>query len=195
MAFAVLTLYLSPVVIDPLFNKFEPLPKGELRSDVLRLADRAGVDVGEVYRVDASRRTTSVNAYVGGIGHTKRVVLYDNLIEDFPPDQVRSVVAHELGHVVNDDIPRGCSGSRSSPPRARFSSSGWPSGSRRAGWARASRPDGRAHPRGRAGARAGELRADLRRATRCHGPVEARADAFALETTKDPEAFIELERT
>ena len=99
VGFAVLTLYLSPVVIDPLFNSFEPLPRGELRSDVLRLADAAGVDVGEVYRVDASRRTTAINAYVGGLGHTKRVVLYDNLIEDFPPDQVRSVVAHELGHV------------------------------------------------------------------------------------------------
>ena len=66
---------------------------------MLRLADRAGVDVGEVYRVDASRRTTGANAYVNGLGHTKRVVLYDNLIEDFPDDQVRSVVAHELGHV------------------------------------------------------------------------------------------------
>ena len=107
VGFAVLTLYLSPIVIDPLFNRFEPLPKGELRSDVLRLADRAGVDVGEVYRVDASRRTTAINAYVGGLGHTKRVVLYDNLIEDFPEDQVRSVVAHELGHVKGRDVGRG----------------------------------------------------------------------------------------
>ena len=107
VGFAVLSLYLSPIVIDPLFNRFEPLPKGELRSDVLRLADRAGVDVGEVYRVDASRRTTAINAYVGGLGHTKRVVLYDNLIEDFPADQVRSVVAHELGHVKGRDLGRG----------------------------------------------------------------------------------------
>ena len=107
VGFAVLALYLSPIVIDPLFNRFDPLPKGELRSDVLRLADRAGVDVGEVYRVDASRRTTGINAYVGGLGHTKRVVLYDNLIEDFPEDQVRSVVAHELGHVKGRDLGRG----------------------------------------------------------------------------------------
>ena len=98
---------MSPILIDPLFNNFEPLPRGELRSEVLELADRSGVDVGEVYRVDASRRTTAINAYVGGIGHTKRVVLYDNLIEDYPPDQVRSVVAHELGHVHNRDLPRG----------------------------------------------------------------------------------------
>jgi STE24 endopeptidase len=104
---AVVLLYLQPVVIDPLFNEFEPLPRGDLRADVLDLAERAGVDVGEVYRVDASRRTTGVNAYVGGIGHTKRVVLYDNLIEDLPPRQVRSVVAHELGHVAHRDLWRG----------------------------------------------------------------------------------------
>jgi len=104
---AVLSIYLAPVVIDPLFNKFEPLPRGPLRTEVLGLADRAGVDVGQVYRVDASRRTTAINAYVGGLGHTKRVVIYDNLIDDFPPGQVRSVVAHELGHVHGRDLPRG----------------------------------------------------------------------------------------
>ncbi len=107
VAFGVVTIWLFPVVIDPLFNNFEPLPPGQLRSDVLELADQAGVDVGEVYRVDASRRTTAANAYVNGLGHTKRVVLYDNLIEDFPRDEVRSVVAHELGHQKHDDVLRG----------------------------------------------------------------------------------------
>lgn len=103
----VVSIWLFPVVIEPIFNKFEPLPEGNLRSDVLTLADRAGVDVGEVYRVDASRRTTGANAYVNGLGHTKRVVLYDNLIEDFPEDEVRQVVAHELAHQKHDDIYRG----------------------------------------------------------------------------------------
>jgi STE24 endopeptidase len=74
---------------------------------VLSLAQRSGVDVGQVYRVDASRRTTAANAYVNGLGHTKRVVIYDTLIDRFPPDQVRSVVAHELGHVKHRDVPRG----------------------------------------------------------------------------------------
>jgi STE24 endopeptidase len=74
---------------------------------VLDLARRANVDVGQVYRVDASRRTTATNAYVWGIGKTKRVVLYDTLIRDYPDDQVRSVVAHELSHVVHKDVPRG----------------------------------------------------------------------------------------
>jgi STE24 endopeptidase len=107
VAVAVLFSYVSPVVLDPIFNKFEPLPAGQLRSDVLNLARRSNVDVGEVYRVDASRRTTAVNAYVNGIGHTKRVVLYDNLIDRFPRDQVNSIVAHELGHVRHRDVPRG----------------------------------------------------------------------------------------
>lgn len=107
VVFGVASVFLVPLLVEPLFNKFEPLPRGELRSEVLQLADRSGVDVGEVFRVDASRRTTGANAYVGGLGATKRVVLYDNLIEGFPPDQVRSVVAHELGHVKHRDLPRG----------------------------------------------------------------------------------------
>jgi STE24 endopeptidase len=93
-------------VIDPIFNKFEPLPEGRLRSEVLALARQANVDVGEVYRVDASRRTRATNAYVWGLGRTKRVVIYDNLIDDYPDDQVRSVIAHELSHVVHKDVPR-----------------------------------------------------------------------------------------
>ena len=107
VAFGVVTIWLFPVVIDPIFNDFEKLPPGATRSDVLELADRAGVDVGEVYRVDASRRTTAANAYVGGLGHSKRVVLYDNLISGFPRDEIRMVVAHELGHQKHNDLIRG----------------------------------------------------------------------------------------
>ena len=99
--------YGSPLVIDPLFNKFTALPDGRLRSSVLDLARRSGVDVGQVYRVNASVQTTGANAYVTGIGSTKRVVLYDTLIDSFSPDQVDSVVAHELGHVKHRDVPRG----------------------------------------------------------------------------------------
>ena len=107
VAISVAFAYGSPVVLDPIFNKFQALPDGPLRTDVIDLAKRAGVDVGQVYRVDASRRTTGINAYVTGIGHTKRVVLYDNLIERFPRDQIESIVAHELGHVRHRDVPRG----------------------------------------------------------------------------------------
>ena len=107
VAFSAVFVFFSPVLIDPIFNKFERLPNGPVRTEVLDLARRAAVDVGQVYRVDASRRTTGANAYVNGLGHTKRVVLYDNLLKDFAPDQVRSVVAHELGHVKHRDVPRG----------------------------------------------------------------------------------------
>src|SRR4051794_32501780 len=107
VAFSAVFVFFSPVLIDPIFNKFERLPGGPVRTEVLDLARRAGVDVGQVYRVDASRRTTGANAYVNGLGHTKRVVLYDTLLKDFPADQLRSVVAHELGHVKHRDVPRG----------------------------------------------------------------------------------------
>ena len=107
VAFGVITTYAGPVVLDPLFNDFERLPRGELRADVLELARRADVDVGEVYEIDASRRTTAANAYVTGFGRTKRVVLYDNLIKDFEPDETRLVVAHELGHVHHRDVRNG----------------------------------------------------------------------------------------
>src|SRR5687768_1921185 len=107
VAFGVATTYLSPIVLEPLFNKFTPLPAGPTRTTVLSLAREAGVDVGQVYEMDASRRTTAANAYVAGIGRTKRVVIYDTLLEDFSPGEVRLVVAHELGHVHYRDVPHG----------------------------------------------------------------------------------------
>lgn len=104
----VIFVWLAPVVLSPIFNKFEELPESSrARADVLELARRAGIEVGEVDRVDASRRVTSLNAYVDGIGSTRRVVLYDNLLESAERPELRSVVAHELGHVAHDDIPRG----------------------------------------------------------------------------------------
>jgi STE24 endopeptidase len=106
-AFALVFTYLGPVVLDPVFNRFTPLPEGATRTDVLDLARKAGVEVGEVYEVDASRRTTAANAYVTGIGHTKRVVLYDTLLKDFTPAETRLVIAHELGHVHHKDVPHG----------------------------------------------------------------------------------------
>jgi STE24 endopeptidase len=98
---------LAPVVLDPIFNDFTPLPEGETRSDVLELARAAGVKVGEVYSVDASRRTTAANAYVAGLGPTKRVVLFDTLLDRYNRDEIRVVVAHELAHVRGRDVTRG----------------------------------------------------------------------------------------
>jgi STE24 endopeptidase len=107
VGFGVVTTYLTPIVLDPLFNTFTRLPDGPTRSTVLSLADEAGVDVGQVYEMDASRRTTAANAYVTGIGRTKRVVIYDNLLKEFSPGEVRLVLAHELGHVHYRDVPHG----------------------------------------------------------------------------------------
>src|SRR3954452_7526186 len=106
VAAGALVAFAGPVVLDPLFNRFTPLPDGELRRDVLALADRAGVRVREVYVVDASRRTTAANAYVTGLGATKRVVLFDTLVDHFTPEETRLVVAHELAHVRFRDVPR-----------------------------------------------------------------------------------------
>ena len=107
VGFGVVTTYVTPIVLDPLFNKFTRLPDGPTRSAVFEMAREAGVDVGQVYVMDASRRTTAANAYVTGIGRTKRVVIYDNLLEKFSPGEVRLVLAHELGHVHYRDVPHG----------------------------------------------------------------------------------------
>jgi STE24 endopeptidase len=106
VAFGVITTYATPIVIDPLFNRFDRLD-GPLRGEILALARKADVRVGQIYVMDASRRTTAANAYVTGLGSTKRVVIYDTLLDKFPPDAVRGVVAHELGHVHYRDVPHG----------------------------------------------------------------------------------------
>jgi STE24 endopeptidase len=107
VAVGVVLTYAGPVVLEPIFNRFERLPQGPTRTDVVELARRAGVKVGEVYEVDASRRTTTANAYVAGLGRTKRVVLYDNLLWRFDREEARIVVAHELAHVHYRDVPMG----------------------------------------------------------------------------------------
>jgi STE24 endopeptidase len=186
IAYGVITIWLYPVLIDPLFNDFEKLKPGQLRSDVLELADRAGVDVGEVYRVDASRRTTAANAYVIGLGHSKRVVLYDNLIHGFPRDEVRVVVAHELGHQKHNDLLRGLAWLALVAPAGtflvqalaeRFGARPGPSGLPAIAFAVAV-----------VGLGLGVASNALSRT------VEARADAFALNLTRDPADFVKFER-
>lgn len=106
-AFTLLTavmFYLWPVVVAPLFNRFTPLEPGALNDRVRALAVEAGVPVDEVLVADASRRTTAENAYVAGLGSTKRLVLYDNLLTSNPEDQTAFVVAHELGHQSENHV-------------------------------------------------------------------------------------------
>jgi STE24 endopeptidase len=106
-AVMIVATFAAPVMLDPIFNDFTPLPPGKLRRSVFETADRAGVTVKEVFSVDASRRTSQVNAYVGGIGATRRIVLFDTLLSSFSPAQTLVVVAHELAHVRNNDVRRG----------------------------------------------------------------------------------------
>ncbi len=102
-----LASFVYPVVVEPLFNDFTPLEDGSLRSQIFELADQEGVAVDDVLVADASRRTTTLNAYVSGFGSTRRVVVYDNLVEDLPEDQALSVVAHELAHAKHRDVVTG----------------------------------------------------------------------------------------
>jgi STE24 endopeptidase len=90
--------FMAPVVFEPLFNRFRPLPDPELAASLRELGDRAGVPVRDVLVADASRRTRKENAYVSGLGRTRRVVVYDTLLERGGPSEVELVVAHELGH-------------------------------------------------------------------------------------------------
>jgi STE24 endopeptidase len=96
--------FVYPVLVEPAFNQFTPLPDGPLRSQILHLAAREHVHIDDVLVADASRRTTTLNAYVSGFGSTRRVVLYDNVIHDLPRAQILSIVAHELGHAHHDDV-------------------------------------------------------------------------------------------
>ncbi|MSW63648.1 MAG: M48 family metalloprotease, partial [Actinobacteria bacterium] len=99
--------FLYPVVIEPAFNDFTSLPAGPLRTDLLDLAAANGTPVQDVLVADASRRTTALNAYVSGFGSTRRIVVYDTLLDQLPDDQIESIAAHELGHVATDDVLTG----------------------------------------------------------------------------------------
>ncbi len=99
--------FVYPVLVEPLFNSFTSLPAGPLRSSIMALASKEHVRLDDVLVADASRRTTTLNAYVTGFGDTRRVVLYDNTVKDLPPAQVEAIVAHELGHAEHDDVLTG----------------------------------------------------------------------------------------
>jgi STE24 endopeptidase len=179
---------LAPVVLDPIFNRFEPLPESQTRSDVLELARAAGVSVGAVYSVDASRRTTAANAYVSGLGPTKRVVLFDTLLDRYSRDEVRLVVAHELGHVRHRDVARNVLFAAIVAPAAALAV-------QRVSWAVAPGASGTpaalpalALAVAAVSAPLGVIGSRLSRA------MERRADHFSLELAGAPDAFVSFER-
>jgi STE24 endopeptidase len=95
--FVLLLGVLAPVVLEPIWNRFEPLPEGPLAQRLHEVARHAGAPVDQILVADASRRTRGQNAYVSGLGRTRRLVLFDTLL-DAPPDELAVVLAHELGH-------------------------------------------------------------------------------------------------
>jgi len=188
IGFGGLLAALAPVVLDPIFNDFEPLAEGQTRADVLALARDAGVTVGQVYSVDASRRTTAANAYVTGLGPTKRVVLYDTLLDRYNRDEIRLVVAHELGHVRHRDVPRNLLYAAIVAPAVALAV-------QRLSW-------GLSAERGTPAALpALALAAAMVTvpigpiANRLSRAVERRADRFSLELAGAPEALVSFERT
>jgi STE24 endopeptidase len=97
---------LAPVLLMPLFNRFQPLRDDPLAARVRALAARGGVRISDVYEMDMSRQSEKPNAMFTGLGNTKRIVLGDTLLAGFSGDEVEAVVAHELGHQVHGDIWR-----------------------------------------------------------------------------------------
>ncbi len=193
-AMVVVGSFLWPVVIEPAFNRFEPLPEGELRTELLQLAEENGTPVEDVLVSDASRRTTALNAYVSGFGSTRRVVVYDTTLDQLPTDELESIVAHELGHVSTDDVLTGtlvgALGAASAVALLGWLLS-WTPLLRRAG---ADSPaDPRVIPLVLFLAAVGTVLSTPVQ-NLVSRQVEVRADVHALDLTADPEAFAAMQR-
>jgi STE24 endopeptidase len=190
----VVVSFAYPVVIEPVFNNFTPLQDGPLRTSLLEMAERDGVPARDVLVADASRRTTALNAYVSGFGATRRIVVYDTLLEKASPDEVRLVVAHELGHAKRRDVLLGTllgavgSATLVCVLALALRSEGL---LRRAGVGSAGDPRALAL-----------VLAIVAVIAAVSGPVqvlvsrriETRADVHALDLTRDPQTFVEMQR-
>ena len=104
--FQLLMIIIFPTFIAPWFNKFEPLPSGELRDRILALANQIGFKASGIFLMDGSKRSAHSNAYFTGIGNAKRIVLFDTLVEQMTVDQGVAVLAHEMGHYKMKHIRR-----------------------------------------------------------------------------------------
>jgi STE24 endopeptidase len=109
LLFNVVLANLAPILLFPIFYKFTPLTEEDLvlGERLKALAEKAGAPVMGVFRFDMSRRTKSANAGLTGLGNTRRIILGDTLLDEFTPDEIETVLAHELGHHANHDIPLG----------------------------------------------------------------------------------------
>jgi STE24 endopeptidase len=192
-ALVVLLSFIVPVLIEPVFNRFTPMPDGELRDELAALAARDGMPVRDVLVADASRRTTGLNAYVSGFGATRRIVVYDTLLREAPAGEVRSVVAHELGHAKDRDPETGTllgAVGTAAAVVALYLLGGWDALLQRAG------VDSIASPRAiglvlALGALAGLVTGPLQ--SLVSRRVEARADQHALRLTGDAADFAAMQ--
>ncbi|MEV4623801.1 M48 family metallopeptidase [Asanoa sp. NPDC049573] len=188
-ALVVLMSFVLPVLVEPVFNRFTPMADGPLRTELIQLARTDGVPVRDVLVADASRRTRQVNAYVSGLGPTRRIVVYDTLLTEAAPPEVVSVVAHELGHAKDRDVLTGTligALGAALGVVALFLLGGWTSLLRAAGVTSIAEPRAFALLLAVAavvGVVASPAQALLSRHT------EARADAHALALTQDPMTF------
>ncbi len=96
--------FVQPVIIDPIFNEFQPLQNQELKQDILAIAKKANIPTNQVYQVNMSKKTTAMNAYVTGIGSNARIVLWDTTLEKLNKDEILFIMAHEMGHYVYHHI-------------------------------------------------------------------------------------------
>lgn len=185
--------FLWPVVIEPAFNRFESMPAGQLRTDLLALAAENGTPVEDVLVSDASRRTTALNAYVSGFGSTRRIVVYDTVLDRLPDAEIESIAAHELGHVATDDVLTG----------TLIGALGAGVGVAVLGWVLSPRLLRRAGAESVGDPRVvplllflvavgGLVSAPVQNLVSRH--VEARADVHALDLTEDPVSFIDMQR-
>ncbi len=194
-ALVVVVSFGYPLVVEPVFNRFTSLTEEPLRTSLLELAERDGVPVDDILVADASRRTTTLNAYVSGLGATRRIVVYDTLVESSSPQVVRLVVAHELGHTAARDVLRGtvlgALGLAAAVCVLALTLS-WVPLRRVAGVTTLADPRSVAL-----------VLAVVTVLSTLAGPVqslvsrriEARADVHALELTRDPTGFIRMQRT
>lgn len=193
-ALVVLLSFVLPVLVEPVFNRFTPMAEGPLRTELSALAQRDGVPVRDVLVADASRRTRAVNAYVSGLGPTRRLVVYDTLLREAPPAEVVSVVAHELGHTKDRDVLAAtATGALAAAAAvvALYLVGSW------GGLLRLAGVDSLAEPRAFAlvvalVAVAGLVATPLQAAVSRR--VEARADVHALALTGDPATFEAMQR-
>lgn len=100
----ILMLVIAPVYLDPLFNKYEPLKDEALRTQLLDMAEQAGISGSRVFQVDKSKETNKVNAYVTGLFGSKRIVLWDTILEKLTPEEITFVMGHEMGHYVLNHV-------------------------------------------------------------------------------------------